>query len=211
MKTFPQPLSAKEETICLQKWSKGDRAARNKLIEHNLRLVAHIVKKYQTPELDIQDLLSIGTIGLMKAIETFDVKKGKLGTYAAKCIENELLMFFRSRKKCGKEISLYEPIGNDFEGNEIRLLDILEAEQEDPADIINYEKNVELLYAYAKEVLTEREWEILSLRYGLNHKDAHTQREIANHFGISRSYVSRIEKKAIAKLQACFQNAGLTD
>lgn len=211
MKTFPQPLSAKEETICLQKWSKGDRAARNKLIEHNLRLVAHIVKKYQTPELDIQDLLSIGTIGLMKAIETFDVKKGKLGTYAAKCIENELLMFFRSRKKSGKEISLYEPIGNDFEGNEIRLLDILEAEQEDPADIINFEKNVELLYAYAKEVLTEREWEILSLRYGLNHKDAHTQREIANHFGISRSYVSRIEKKAISKLQTCFQNAGLTD
>lgn len=211
MKTFPQPLSAKEETICLQKWSKGDRAARNKLIEHNLRLVAHIVKKYQTPELDIQDLLSIGTIGLMKAIETFDVKKGKLGTYAAKCIENELFMFFRSRKKSGKEISLYEPIGNDFEGNEIRLLDILEAEQEDPADIINFERNVELLYVYAKEVLSEREWEILSLRYGLNHKDAHTQREIANHFGISRSYVSRIEKKAIAKLQACFQNAGLTD
>lgn len=211
MKTFPQPLSAKEEAFYLQKWSEGDLDARNMLIEHNLRLVAHIVKKYQTSDLDSQDLLSIGTIGLIKAIETFDMKKGKLGTYAAKCIENELLMLFRSRKKIGKEISLYEPIGNDFEGNEIRLLDILESDQEDPAQTMDFQKNVKFLYEYAKKTLTKREWDILCLRFGLNHCEARTQREIAEALGISRSYVSRIEKKAICKLKDCFLAAGLTD
>lgn len=211
MKTFPQPLSAKEEAFYLQKWSEGDLDARNMLIEHNLRLVAHIVKKYQTSDLDSQDLLSIGTIGLIKAIETFDMKKGKLGTYAAKCIENELLMLFRSRKKIGKEISLYEPIGNDFEGNEIRLLDILESDQEDPAQTMDFQKNVKFLYEYAKKTLTKREWDILCLRFGLNHCEARTQREIAEALGISRSYVSRIEKKAICKLKNCFLAAGLTD
>lgn len=211
MKTFPQPLSPKEEAFYLQKWSEGDADARNILIEHNLRLVAHIVKKYQTSELDSQDLLSIGTIGLIKAIETFDMKKGKLGTYAAKCIENELLMLFRSRKKIGKEISLYEPIGNDFEGNEIRLLDILESDQQDPAQTMDFQKNVKFLYEYAKNVLTKREWNILCLRYGLNQSEARTQREIAEELGISRSYVSRIEKKAICKLKECFLAAGLTD
>lgn len=211
MKTFPQPLSAKEEAFYLQKWSEGDLDARNMLIEHNLRLVAHIVKKYQTSDLDSQDLLSIGTIGLIKAIETFDMKKGKLGTYAAKCIENELLMLFRSRKKIGKEISLYEPIGNDFEGNEIRLLDILESDQEDPAQTMDFQKNVKFLYEYAKKTLTKREWDILCLRFGLNHSEARTQREIAEALGISRSYVSRIEKKAICKLKDCFLAAGLTD
>ena len=211
MKTFPQPLSPKEEAFYLQKWSEGDADARNILIEHNLRLVAHIVKKYQTSELDSQDLLSIGTIGLIKAIETFDMKKGKLGTYAAKCIENELLMLFRSRKKIGKEISLYEPIGNDFEGNEIRLLDILESDQQDPAQTMDFQKNVKFLYEYAKNVLTKREWNILCLRYGLNQSEARTQREIAEKLGISRSYVSRIEKKAICKLKECFLAAGLTD
>lgn len=211
MKTFPQPLSAKEEAFYLQKWSEGDLDARNMLIEHNLRLVAHIVKKYQTSDLDSQDLLSIGTIGLIKAIETFDMKKGKLGTYAAKCIENELLMLFRSRKKIGKEISLYEPIGNDFEGNEIRLLDILESDQEDPAQTMDFQKNVKFLYEYAKKTLTKREWDILCLRFGLNQSEARTQREIAEALGISRSYVSRIEKKAICKLKECFLAAGLTD
>lgn len=211
MKTFPQPLSAKEEAFYLQKWSEGDLEARNMLIEHNLRLVAHIVKKYQTSDLDSQDLLSIGTIGLIKAIETFDMKKGKLGTYAAKCIENELLMLFRSRKKIGKEISLYEPIGNDFEGNEIRLLDILESDQEDPAQTMDFQKNVKFLYEYAKKTLTKREWDILCLRFGLNQSEARTQREIAEALGISRSYVSRIEKKAICKLKECFLAAGLTD
>ncbi len=211
MKTFPQPLSAKEEAFYLQKWNEGDIDARNMLIEHNLRLVAHIVKKYQTSDLDSQDLLSIGTIGLIKAIETFDMKKGKLGTYAAKCIENELLMLFRSRKKIGKEISLYEPIGNDFEGNEIRLLDILESDQEDPAQAMDFQKNVRFLYEYAIKTLTKREWNILCLRFGLNNCEAHTQREIAEAIGISRSYVSRIEKKAICKLKECFHTAGLTD
>lgn len=211
MKTFPQPLSAKEEAFYLQKWSEGNLEARNTLIERNLRLVAHIVKKYQTSDLDSQDLLSIGTIGLIKAIETFDMKKGKLGTYAAKCIENELLMLFRSRKKIGKEISLYEPIGNDFEGNEIRLLDILESDQEDPAQTMDFQKNVKFLYEYAKKTLTKREWDILCLRFGLNCCEARTQREIAESLGISRSYVSRIEKKAICKLKDCFLAAGLTD
>lgn len=211
MKTFPQPLSPQEEAFYLKKWNEGDLEARNMLIEHNLRLVAHIVKKYQTSELDSQDLLSIGTIGLIKAIETFDMKKGKLGTYAAKCIENELLMLFRSRKKIGKEISLYEPIGNDFEGNEIRLLDILESDQEDPAQSMDFKKNVDFLYEYAKKVLTKREWDILCLRFGLNQTEARTQREIAESLGISRSYVSRIEKKAICKLKECFLSAGLID
>ncbi len=204
MKTFPKPLNADEETFYLQKWGEGNLEARNILIEHNLRLVAHIVKKYQMPELDSQDLLSIGTIGLIKAIETFDMKKGKLGTYAAKCIENELLMFFRSRKKIGKEISLYEPIGNDYEGNEIRLLDILEAEQEDLAEAMDFKRNSSRLYDYAKKVLTPREWHILCLRYGLLQTRECTQREIAKELGISRSYVSRIEKKALLKLRNCF-------
>ncbi len=204
MKTFPKPLTADEETFYLQKWGEGNLKARNTLIEHNLRLVAHIVKKYQTPELESQDLLSIGTIGLIKAIDTFDMKKGKLGTYAAKCIENELLMFFRSRKKIGKEISLYEPIGNDYEGNEIRLLDILETEQEDLAEAMDFKRNSGRLYEYAKNVLTPREWHILCLRYGLLQTRECTQREIAKELGISRSYVSRIEKKALLKLRKCF-------
>ncbi len=211
MKTFPQPLSPQEEAFYLKKWNEGDMDARNMLIEHNLRLVAHIVKKYQTSELDSQDLLSIGTIGLIKAIETFDMKKGKLGTYAAKCIENELLMLFRSRKKIGREISLYDPIGNDFEGNEIRLLDILESDQEDPSQSMDFKKNVEFLYEYAEKALTKREWDILCLRFGLNQSEARTQREIAESLGISRSYVSRIEKKAICKLKECFLAAGLID
>lgn len=206
MRTFPKPLSSDEETFYLQKWSDGNLEARNILIEHNLRLVAHIVKKYQTTETDSQDLLSIGTIGLIKAIETFDMKKGKLGTYAAKCIENELLMYFRSRKKIGKEISLYEPIGNDYEGNEIRLLDILETEQSDPVEDMDMKTNSKLLYDYAKKVLTPREWHILCLRYGLLKTNEYTQREIAKELGISRSYVSRIEKKALLKLRECFTN-----
>lgn len=207
MKTFPKPLSPAEETMYLQKWTDGDLEARNILIERNLRLVAHIVKKYQSPELDPQDLLSIGTIGLIKAVQSFDSNKGKLGTYAAKCIENELLMLLRSKKKTGKEISLYEPIGNDYEGNEIVLLDIIEADCPDMTDSFIIKENIKLLYSYAKEILSHREWEIIQMRYGLGMEKEYTQREIANKLQISRSYVSRIEKKALQKLQECFLKA----
>lgn len=204
MKTFPKPLTPAEETMYLQKWTDGDLEARNILIERNLRLVAHIVKKYQSPDLDTQDLLSIGTIGLIKAVQSFDSNKGKLGTYAAKCIENELLMLLRSKKKTGKEISLYEPIGNDLEGNEIVLLDIIEADCPDITESFDTKENTKLLYKYAKKVLTQREWEILRMRYGLGLKKEYTQREIAKKLQISRSYVSRIEKKALQKLRECF-------
>lgn len=204
MKTFPKPLSASEEAFYLEKWANGDLEARNILIERNLRLVAHIVKKYQSPDLDTQDLLSIGTIGLIKAVQSFDLNKGKLGTYAAKCIENELLMLLRSRKKTGKEISLYEPIGNDLEGNEIVLLDIIEADCPDMTDTVHTKENIRLLYKLAQKVLTSREWEILKMRYGLGLKKEYTQREVAKKLHISRSYVSRIEKKALQKLKDCF-------
>lgn len=204
MKTFPKPLTPAEETLYLEKWSNGDLDARNVLIERNLRLVAHIVKKYQSPDLDTQDLLSIGTIGLIKAVQSFDLNKGKLGTYAAKCIENELLMLLRSKKKTGKEISLYEPIGNDLEGNEIVLLDIIEADCSDMTDSFSTKENIKLLYKYAQKVLTQREWEILKMRYGLGMTKEYTQREVAKKLQISRSYVSRIEKKALQKLKECF-------
>ncbi len=204
MKAFPKPLTPAEETLYLQRWADGDIEARNLLIERNLRLVAHIVKKYQSPDFDTQDLLSIGTIGLIKAIQSFDLNKGKLGTYAAKCIENEILMLLRSRKKTGKEISLYEPIGNDPEGNEIVLLDIMEAECPDMADSFTTKENTKKMYEYAKKVLSKREWKIIQMRYGLGLQKEYTQREIAKEMQISRSYVSRIEKKALEKLKACF-------
>lgn len=204
MKTFPKPLTPSEEAFYLDKWANGNFDARNVLIEHNLRLVAHIVKKYQSPDLDTQDLLSIGTIGLIKAVQSFDSNKGKLGTYAAKCIENELLMLLRSRKKCGKEFSLYEPIGNDLEGNEIVLLDIIEADCPDMTENFHTKENIKLLYQSAQKKLTPREWEIIKMRYGLGLKREYTQREVAQKMQISRSYVSRIEKKALQKLRECF-------
>ena len=202
MQTFPKPLTPQEERSLLEKSRRGDMAARNQLIERNLRLVAHIARKYQSPEDEMDDLISIGTIGLLKATDTFDLRKGsKLATYAARCIDNELLMMFRSRKKNVREVSLYEPVGTDKEGNEIHLMDILESQDEDVP--VNFEKkeNSLRLYQCIETHLTPQEKEILILRYGLYGQKPTTQRVIAKRLGISRSYVSRIEKNIILKLR----------
>lgn len=205
MKSFPKPLSTKEEMEYLALCREGDKEARAVLIERNLRLVAHIVKKYNTNDKDTDDLISIGTIGLIKAIDTFDMNKGiRLATYASRCIDNELLMMLRSDKKQSKEVYLYEPIGADKEGNEINLLDIIESVDVDIIDNMELKQNVIKLYRLVGEVLTDREKEIILLRYGLGNKGEVTQREIAGKLGISRSYVSRIEKKALRKLRAYF-------
>ena len=206
VKSFPKPLSTKEESDYLQKCKVGDKEARDKLIEHNLRLVAHIVKKYNMVDKETDDLISIGTIGLIKAIDTFDDEKGiRLATYASRCIDNELLMMLRSGKRLAKEVYLYDPIGSDREGNEINLLDIIEEAEVDIVENIVLEDDIKKLYHIIGKVLTDIEREIICLRYGLsNHKEV-TQREIANKLGISRSYVSRIEKKALKKLKECFE------
>jgi RNA polymerase sporulation-specific sigma factor len=206
VKSFPKPLSTKEEADYLKRCKEGDKAARDKLIEHNLRLVAHIVKKYNMVDKETDDLISIGTIGLIKAIDTFDEEKGiRLATYASRCIDNELLMMLRSGKRLAKEVYLYDPIGSDREGNEINLLDIIEEAEIDIIENIVLEDDIKKLYHIIGKVLTEREREIICLRYGLsNHKEV-TQREIAGKLGISRSYVSRIEKKALKKLRECFE------
>jgi len=207
VKSFPKPLSTKEEADYLRLCREGDKEARDKLIEHNLRLVAHIVKKYNMIDKETDDLISIGTIGLIKAIDTFDEEKGiRLATYASRCIDNELLMMLRSGKRLSKEVYLYDPIGSDREGNEINLLDIIEEAEMDIVENIVLEDDIKKLYSMISQVLTDREREIICLRYGLsNHKEV-TQREIANRLGISRSYVSRIEKKALKKLRECFEN-----
>ncbi len=206
LKTFQTPLKPEEEKYYLEQMEQGDEQARDVLIIRNMRLVAHVVKKYQNAEEDMEDLLSIGTIGLIKAVNTFRLDKGsRLGTYAARCIENELLMYFRSKKKLSKEVSLYEPIGTDKEGNQIRLLDIVESGDEDLLELVSYHKNVRLIYENIKQVLTPRELEIIRLRYGLYNIKPVTQREIAEKLGISRSYVSRIEKKALEKMKSIFQ------
>ena len=206
VKSFPKPLSTKEESDYLKSCKEGDKAARDKLIEHNLRLVAHIVKKYNMVDKETDDLISIGTIGLIKAIDTFDEDKGiRLATYASRCIDNELLMMLRSGKRLAKEVYLYDPIGSDREGNEINLLDIIEEAEIDIVENIVLEDDIKKLYHIIGKVLTDREREIICLRYGLsNHKEV-TQREIAGKLGISRSYVSRIEKKALKKLRECFE------
>ncbi|WFR55079.1 RNA polymerase sporulation sigma factor SigK [Anaerocolumna sp. AGMB13025] len=206
MKSFPKPLSAKEETEILNQCMEGSKEARDILIERNLRLVAHIVKKYNTADKEIDDLISIGTIGLIKAIDTFDTEKGiRLATYASRCIDNELLMMLRSGKRQAKEVYLYEPIGSDKEGHEINLLDIIESSDTDIVDELELQGNVKKLYELVNKVLTKREKQIIEMRYGLNMQEEITQREIANKIGISRSYVSRIEKKALKKLRESFE------
>ncbi len=202
MQTFKQPLSKKLEMYYLKRSKAGDLEARNILVEYNLRLVAHIVKKYNNFERDTDDLISIGTIGLIKAINTYDSDKGsRLVTYASRCIENELLMMLRQERKCSREFSLYEPIGTDKEGNEINLLDIVEYDDKEISDHIILEDTILQLYNAIQKVLEPRELEVLSLRYGLFGNDAKTQREVATSLQISRSYVSRIEKKALLKLR----------
>ena len=205
MKSFPQPLTAAEETYYMQKYTEGDLEAKHVLIERNLRLVAHIVKKYQTLEEDNEDLLSVGTIGLIKAVVTFNPDKSvRLGTYAARCIENEILMHFRAKKKSSREISLYEPIGTDREGNEIQLFDIIETDEDDAHRKAELKDDIRMLYQKVESELSSRERLVLKMRYGLYNEEDYTQREIAKQLGISRSYVSRIEKSAIEKLRVYF-------
>lgn len=205
MKSFPQPLTALEEREYLQKYTEGDLEAKHVLIERNLRLVAHIVKKYQSSQEDAEDLLSIGTIGLIKAVVTFNPEKSvRLGTYAARCIENEILMHFRAKKKTTREVSLYEPIGTDKEGNEIQLFDIIESVDDEAYKKVVLKEEIRMLYYRMESVLSGRERLVLKLRYGLYDAEEYTQREIAEQLGISRSYVSRIEKSAIEKLKLYF-------
>lgn len=205
MESFPKPLTAEEESECLERYRAGDMAAKACLIEKNLRLVAHIVKKYMSTGKEQDELISVGIVGLVKAVNTFDADKGhKLVTYAARCIENEILMLLRSEKKQGREVSLYEPIGTDKEGNEISLLDIIESEETDIVEKMALSGDVRRMYALIDDVLTPREKKIIALRYGLYNKKTATQREIAETMGISRSYVSRIEKRAIEKLREKF-------
>ena len=209
MKTFKQPLTAKEEAAYLNLLKTGDDAeqarAKKILIEHNLRLVAHIAKKYQNVDEEMEDMISIGTIGLIKAIDSFDAGKGKLSTYASRCIDNELLMFLRAKKKTSREVSLYEPIGTDREGNEINLLDIIEQDQIDVVDRMEAEDKLSRLSDLIHDTLSDREREIITLRYGLKNEYEVTQREIGRKLGISRSYVSRIEKRALEKLREAFE------
>ena len=198
--SFPDPLSKEEEEKYIEKMRLGDKYSRSKLIEHNLRLVAHIVKKYDNKNEDTDDLISIGTIGLIKGIDSFSKSKNtRLTTYVARCIENEVLMHFRSNKKRNKDISINEPVGFDKEGNEITILDILKTPAPDFAMDIQKENNINSLKKYF-DILTEREKEILVDRYGLFDKDEITQKEIAKKLKISRSYVSRIEKRALTKI-----------
>ena len=205
MKSFPPSLSADEEQYYLQKYLEGDLEAKHILIERNLRLVAHVIKKYQHLEENPEDLISIGTIGLIKAIITFNPEKNnKLGTYAARCIENEILMLLRTKKKHSKEVSLYEPIGTDRDGNEIQLFDIIEADDADAQTKITLKDDIRLLYEKLESELSPRERLVLKMRYGLYNQEEYTQREIADQLGISRSYVSRIEKSAIEKLRDFF-------
>lgn len=204
--SFPHPLSVEEEKKYLELFSQGDEEARNILIERNLRLVAHIAKKYNTGNIDNDDMISIGTIGLIKAITSFDPNKGiRLATYAARCIENEILMYLRATRKFQNEVSLHEPIGTDKEGNEISLMDIIGSE-DSVDDKVALKFQVKKLYRKIAEVLMGREKTIIELRYGLSNGSNKTQREIAKMLGISRSYVSRIEKKAITKLNKELQN-----
>ena len=206
MQSFPKPLSAKEEKECIARCRAGDREARNCLIEKNLRLVAYIAKKYNMGDKDMDDLISIGTIGLIKGIDTFDDTKNiRLATYAARCIDNELLMMLRSEKKTAKDVYLYDSIGSDKEGNEISLIDVIEYTDEDVVERVTLEEHISRLEEYVEEALNAREKEIIRMRYGLRGSKEKTQREIAQIYGISRSYVSRIEKKALEKPRKCYE------
>ena len=207
---FPKPLSKEEEEKFLKRMYAGDQQAKNILIERNLRLVAHLARKYSSSGLDNEDLISIGTIGLIKGISSFKAEKGaKLATYAARCIENEILMSMRSSKKFQNEVSINDKIGMDCEGNEITLMDILEDTEPEVSEKVSLKIETAKMYDKMKETLTEREAEIIALRFGLGGCEEKTQHQIAQKFGISRSYVSRIEKKALLKLGAAMQKKDL--
>jgi RNA polymerase sporulation-specific sigma factor len=197
---FPQPLSAEEEAAYIERMTQGDADARNKLIEHNLRLVAHLVRKFEGSGEDPEDLISIGTIGLIKAVESYRANRGtKLATFAARCIENEILMYLRSNRKRRRDTSLYDPIGTDKEGNEMTLADILGSDPDAVIDEVDLRWEKQKVYEHLP-VLGEREREVLCMRFGIPDGEEKTQREIAAEMGISRSYVSRIERKALNKL-----------
>lgn len=205
MKTFPQPLSAREEREYLKRYKEGDQEARSVLINRNMRLVAHVIKKYQGTDYDTEDLLSVGAIGLIKAVNTFNMDKGpRLATYAAKCVENEILMFFRASKKFSREVSIYDPIGTDKDGETVSLIDVLEVDEREPADCVILKQDVKKLYETYEKDLKDTEKTVIRMRYGLFRSREHTQREIAELLGISRSYVSRIEKRAIEKMRERF-------
>lgn len=204
MNSFPKPLSAKRERELLVKMKQGDNASRSTLIEHNLRLVSHIVKKYYSEYDEQEDLISIGTIGLIKGIDSFDAEKGaRLVTYAARCIENEILMYFRAKKKDSNTVSVNEPIDSDSEGNALTLIDVIYTE-DTISDDIDLKNKTKRLYELIDAIEDEREKEIIVMRYGMYNTKAYTQREIAQKLKISRSYVSRIEKKVIEDLREKF-------
>lgn len=208
MKTFQKPLTQGEEAEYVRLLREGTaeqaKQAKNILIERNMRLVAHVAKKYQNADEDMDDLISIGCIGLIKAVDTFDDRKGRLATYACRCIDNELLMLLRGKRKTSREVSLFEPIGQDKEGNEIHLMDVMEQQQPDILENMELSANIRKLFLLMEEALTPRERDILTMRYGLNGRREATQNEIGAEMGISRSYVSRIEKKALQKLRKKF-------
>ena len=207
VKTFLEPLTPIEEKECIEKITQGNKEAKDILIERNLRLVAHIAKKYYGENRDNEDLISIGIIGLIKAVNTYNPQKGnRLVTYASKCIENELLMMLRSEKKKSKEVSLNEPIGMDKEGNTISLIDVVETDEMAMADRMEKAEDIVRVREYVDRVLTKREKEIITKRYGLENGSPITQKKVGKQMGISRSYVSRIEKKALEKLKKAFDN-----
>ena len=204
---FPEPLTGEEEKMYLQQMKNGDSEARNVLIERNLRLVAHVVKKYSNTKFDQDDLISIGTIGLIKGINTFNVNKGsKLSTYVSRCIDNEILMYLRSTKKLNAEVYLNEPIGKDKDDNVVTLQEVLENDERNIEDEVDLKMKIKKLYHKIGEILKDREKTIIELRFGLGGIKPKTQHEIAEMMGISRSYVSRIESKAISKLSKEFQD-----
>lgn len=206
MKTFSKPLTRHEEEKYLKEFQDGSQIARNILIERNMRLVAHISKKYHKPGRDMEDILSVGTIGLIKAVNSFEMSKGRLATYAAKCIENEILMMLRNEKKKMKEISLFEPIGLDKDGNDISLIDVIEISEKEVYEKCELKQNIINLYKIFDVVLNEREKDIIYSRYGLAGRKELTQRQLAQKYHISRSYISRIEKKALLKLREGLEN-----
>lgn len=206
MESFQKPLTSKEEHLFLTLSQSGNIDARNHLVEHNMRLVAHIIKKYCNGERNTEDLISVGTIGLIKAINTYKIEKGnRLATYAARCIENELLMMLRQERKCSKEISLYEPMGTDKEGNEVSLMDIIRSHDLLTEEMIIKKQSYQKLYEIIDKMDENREKQILIMRYGLYGTKEYTQKEIAQLLGISRSYVSRIEKKVVETLRLLLQ------